>query len=461
MKSDTEAAVKGKQWPLSSYGPFKEKPSLPNLEDQSFEEIRALCYEAKSGGTLQTILPQLSQQVADASYKMSMLCDLNNVNNNMLNMLVNLYNSGESPANNQTALSGGNPFAMSSGVGGGQSNSLFGNSNMTQPQNPFGSNIFGTATATPSSNIFGGATSTSTNSFFGQSNTPFGGGGNATTSVFGGQSAFGGSNPNSFGASSFGQTNSSPFSLSQIGQSAESNSKPSTIFGTSQFQQTQNSIFGGPPAFGNQIVQPTKPSGLFGSTNTTAPSMFGQSQNSTPSGLFSQVNSNQPAGGGNLFGSSFSTQTQQPQQPQSLFGTIADNKSIFGQNANSNQSIFGTNQQQINQSSNIFANAMSQQQANPQNIFGASQPQQEQPSFFSQSNSNPTASNIFQNQTKAPPIGGTIFGGNSGFGQPEPVSQSTYSKLEDLMPEDLEWFKANAFELGKIPTVPPPQELCV
>lgn len=450
---------------LSSYGPFKDKPSLPNFEDQSFEEIRWLCYEAKNNGILQTLLPQLSQQVADASYKVSMLCDHNHVNNNLLNMLVNLYNS-DTTGNTQGSVStgSGNPFAISSAVGGGQTSSLFGTNTNTNPQpqqNPFGSSLFG-STAAPTSSIFGGGSSntgnsnSTTNSFFGQQTPAFGTSG---TSVFGGQNAFGGGAANSFGTSSFGQPSASPFSLSQIAQPTDA-SKPAGVFGASPFQQTQNSIFGAAPAFGNQI-QPTKPSGLFSSPSTN--SAFGQTT-VAPASLFGQTN-NQPANTGNLF-SSFGASTQLQPQPQGLFGAASENKSLFGQSANSNTGMFGaTTQQQNVQSSNIFANALQQQSNNAQSIFGTQHQQQSetQPNIFDQSTSNTGGSNIFQNQANNPAMGtGAIFGGNSGFGQQqEQVNENAFSKLEDLKPEDLQWFQASAFVLGKIPTVPPPKELCV
>ncbi len=469
MKTDAEAAIKGKQWMLSSYGPFKDKPSLPNFEDQSFEEIRSLCYDAKNKGNLQALLPQLTQRNADASYKISMLCDVNNVNNNLLTTLVSLYNSGESTGNTQSnSLGSGNPFAISSGVGGGsQTSSLFGAN--TAQQNPFGNSLF-SSNSTPSSSIFGSGNGNTTSSIFGQQQqqNAFGSSG---TSVFGGQSAFGGgvaANTNTFGTSSFGQpaTNASPFALSQIGQPTDA-AKPTSIFG-----QTQNSIFGAAPAFSNPI-QPSKPSGLFGAPNTN--SIFGQNQQ-TPAaasgGLFGQSNNtNQPTNTGNLFSSPFGSSVPQP-QTQSIFGAVAtENKSIFGQVA-SNQSMFGTNQQQqqqqqTNQSSNIFASALAQQQNPTQNVFGV-QHQPEAPSqqsIFNQSNSNTTSgSSIFQNQANAPAMGGSIFGGGGGgFGQPavEQINQSAYSKLEDLKPEDLQWFQAENFMLLKIPTVPPPRELCV
>lgn len=49
---DTNAAINGKQWLLSSYGPFKSKPNFPGLNDISPEELRFQTYEAKNNGTL-------------------------------------------------------------------------------------------------------------------------------------------------------------------------------------------------------------------------------------------------------------------------------------------------------------------------------------------------------------------------------------------------------------------------
>ena len=37
---------------------------------------------------------------------------------------------------------------------------------------------------------------------------------------------------------------------------------------------------------------------------------------------------------------------------------------------------------------------------------------------------------------------------------------STYSKVSDLTKEEIEAFKAQSFVMGKIPTKPPPKELC-
>lgn len=52
VKSDIQAALKGGQWILSSYAPYKEKPGYPGLTDLSPEEARLFIYEAKANNTV-------------------------------------------------------------------------------------------------------------------------------------------------------------------------------------------------------------------------------------------------------------------------------------------------------------------------------------------------------------------------------------------------------------------------
>lgn len=42
-----------KQWLLSCYGPFKEKPVFPGFLDYAFEEIRFGFYDAIKNGTVE------------------------------------------------------------------------------------------------------------------------------------------------------------------------------------------------------------------------------------------------------------------------------------------------------------------------------------------------------------------------------------------------------------------------
>jgi nucleoporin-like protein 2 len=62
LSTEIEAAKKGKQWPLSCFGPFKEKRSIPNfVDDMQFEEVRLQYLEAKNQNNLQNYTIQLTQ----------------------------------------------------------------------------------------------------------------------------------------------------------------------------------------------------------------------------------------------------------------------------------------------------------------------------------------------------------------------------------------------------------------
>lgn len=50
--NDMTAFEHCKQWLLSCYGPFKEKPIFPGFVDYSFEEIRFGFYDAIQNGTV-------------------------------------------------------------------------------------------------------------------------------------------------------------------------------------------------------------------------------------------------------------------------------------------------------------------------------------------------------------------------------------------------------------------------
>lgn len=56
VSEEVELAEKGMQWPLSCYGPFKERPSIPGTEDVSPEEIRWEMYEAQKTGNVEQVV---------------------------------------------------------------------------------------------------------------------------------------------------------------------------------------------------------------------------------------------------------------------------------------------------------------------------------------------------------------------------------------------------------------------
>lgn len=459
VQTDLDGSVKGKQWPLSSYGPFRDRPSVPNfIVDQSFEEIRLLCYESKTQGTFSTVAAQISQQIIDAKARTSMLHDFGG---DAQNIIVNLRGIGDDndTSTQNNSFSNANPFAINvpNVAATNQSTNLFGTIPSNAASNPF-------ATESVGGSIF---SNSNNKGFDGASNNGF----NATPS-FGGGSIFGGGF-NSATGSSFQSTSASPFSLSQVGKTVDQQPlSGSNIFGMAQTQT--NPIFGGSASFGSNTAS------IFSQqqqvTNNTS-NIFGQSQQpnthqSQSSNFFGPDNSSS-AGGQNIFGVGVSD-TAAITTNQAMFGAVQE--SIFGNQQAQHQNVFG------GQTQNAFGSvAVQQPQASDvgSGIFGTNASlQPTSTSFGFQSES---AQTTIQSQlafaTKNHPQPST-FGTNTthGFQAQQNSSQSlligasvtaaaiestVYSKIENLSPDDLERFKANTFELGKIPTVPPPRELCI
>ena len=199
-----------------------------------------------------------------------------------------------------------------------------------------------------------------------------------------------------------------------------------------QQQQTSTGIFGG---------QTQPQAGIFGSQTPQQSSLFGPQTPQQSTGIFGQPQQPKPSG---LFG-----QQHQQTQPSSIFG------------------------QQQQQPSGIFSSQASQQQ---QSLFGQPQGTLPAPTTFGSSSSTnfgvgeadsgTPQSNLFANRTGDPThVGSTPFGSATGgglFGEVfEQVDSSTYTALEQLGKEILDSFQSGKFELGKIPEMPPPKELCV
>uniref|UniRef100_A0A2A4J1V8 Nucleoporin NUP42 n=1 Tax=Heliothis virescens TaxID=7102 RepID=A0A2A4J1V8_HELVI len=166
-------------------------------------------------------------------------------------------------------------------------------------------------------------------------------------------------------------------------------------------------------------------------TANSAQSIFGQAQNS----IFNQQAAPDPAK--QLFAQANQISFAQSQPSRNIFGqqnTSADPKSIFAVAAQNN-----FNQTNQSNPTDIFA------QAN-QNIF-AREP--------SQNNSPFSQGNVFQ----PAPNPASIFGQASNKLQMEDDS-GAYSKMEELAESDLEAFKSDRFQLGFIPELPPPYEMC-
>ena len=73
-------------------------------------------------------------------------------------------------------------------------------------------------------------------------------------------------------------------------------------------------------------------------------------------------------------------------------------------------------------------------------------------------NNSPFQSKASNSLTSTHPFASTSNVQKSPATEVDPVS--TYSKASDLTKEEVEAFKAQSFVMGKIPTKPPPKELC-
>ena len=56
VAEDVLHAERGGQWLLSCYGPFKEKPCIPEMDDYSPEEVRWEMYQAQKNGTTDQVV---------------------------------------------------------------------------------------------------------------------------------------------------------------------------------------------------------------------------------------------------------------------------------------------------------------------------------------------------------------------------------------------------------------------
>lgn len=469
IKAEMDAAIKGKQWPLSCFGPFKEKRNLiPDESDLSFEEVRLQCFESKANNTFPMYEQQLMQRIQEANMRMHTLM---NVNREVLQSVINIYDEKPSTTDNKpfgsttstaTGIFGGgtsSTFQQSASIFGGSTSGGFGQT--TTPASsgfnqPAGAGIFGGGTTNQTTmqntaSIFGGGTTggqtQATGSIFGQStatNATSGAGiftGGTTSLPFGQTSSIFGANKTGFtslqtGAGIFGGATNTPttgFNQPQTGI-FRGGATTGTFTGSIQpadapfgQQPAQSLIFSAPPpSFGatpqqNPTFRAAQPTNYpFGATQQPA-GPFGAAATSSnvPTGLFSAANSN----------------LQQQQPPPNPFGQAAPTPISVGNQS----SVFG----------NLGQNAVqAAQQAAIGGIFTNQSAQQSQP---------------------PPAFGQSSFGGTStGFGvtnTPQPATSSgesfLYSKMEDLTSEQLAAFQADEFVMGQIPNVPPPRELCI
>ena len=287
----------------------------------------------------------------------------------------------------------------------------------TQTAGGFGANTtgFGTNNAsTTTGGIFG--TGSQTSNAFGNNNSggifgakPAGGGifgTNNTTSAQPTGGLFGNTTNN---AGPFGNNqNNNPFGNQQQQSSANTFG---TGFGTNQNQPSASGFSG----FGQNAQ--SKPSGLFGTSNTNTNAGSGIFGNNT------QNNQQQPASN-SIFGTN--NQQQQPAS-NSIFGTNNNQQQpaasgLFGKTQSTGTGLFGANNNSASNNSavaNPFGgfntnNNANQGQQNQGGLFGTNNQQQQKPaSLFNTGNTGSSTNWLGTNNNQQQPASNSLFGTNN------------------------------------------------
>lgn len=389
---------------------------------------------------------------------------LQNPSNEIVSMLVQIYNT---PVNNQDNTTA--PGMFSNSIFAQQQESPF-QQNHSQPTSIFAlanQQLFGKNTAQQQSNFTPAPTNT---------NTIFSG----AVAQSANQSIFSGGNSLFNKQQTFTGNNNAIGSMIGSNQSFVTNTQSNSPFGATQ--QQSNSPFGSTnntlslqqnnSPFGAAIntLSTQQNNSPFGTTNNT----LSTQQNKSPFGTTQQ---------NNIFNQSnnvFKTQTQNlPFQNQT------NNNPLFANQSPTNSVPAPTNST-FNFATAAAANLSSSpfmQQPQQTNIFATNSPQQNTSPFQQQPHNN--AGNIFNN----PSTGGNMFKGSTSifannqainseqksgasiFAQDsvqtvvnlgsEVNDSSAYSKLEDLTENEIKWFESESFEFGKIPEKPPTAQMCL
>jgi nucleoporin-like protein 2 len=308
ISAEVDAAVNGKQWMLSCFGPFKESKIMPNFtQDQSFDEVRLGFFDSTKSGNAQEFVRNLN---AEYSAALQRFVGLKNLSADMLQLVVNIYNTSteskgaKAQVQLQQNQQKSNPFQSTNMFTDSQqsaamnSSSIFGNSSNTT--NPFQSqkpSVFGQITTTasqqtPQPSLFAMAmtqqdksTSSPASSMFGQSifatasnqsqqqqlptqQTPsiFGGGGGNSSNIF--TAAANPALTNIIQSPSlFAQPTPIDFSVFTSPSSTPSTNIFQQALNTSQAAMPTTNIFGAQSVQQPPIPQQTTTTNIFGAQN--------------------------------------------------------------------------------------------------------------------------------------------------------------------------------------------------
>ncbi|XP_050451231.1 nuclear pore complex protein DDB_G0274915-like isoform X1 [Cataglyphis hispanica] len=333
-------AERGGQWLLSCFGPFRDRPIIPGMEDLSPEEVRCEIYEAQKSGMVEQAKLNFQRLCQDMKAKREALKNPTRETIAMLKKILGSSQKGGLNVSDNTAKKS-STFSFTAPhlglVNNASTNNVFGNKTFgVQNNNPFGGGGF---TSSNNTSIFGKTNNNSTSVFgntatFGNNLGGFATTTNATNSFFGGTtntstsfnsiqnntSTFGTPQNNPiFGGSSqtvFGQNNNVFGTTNQLG-----NAPSTSLFNNPMTSQANTSLFGGattttPNLFGGSSSTGLQANSVFGASTTSSGSSFS-------GGIFNQPKTQVPAFGG-----------------APVFGGVTSN---YANNSNGN-SIFGVNQ---------------------------------------------------------------------------------------------------------------------
>lgn len=229
-----------------------------------------------------------------------------------------------------------------------------------------------------------------------------------------------------------GENVAAPFgNLPQSNTSAFGNSNASSVFRSAVQPTAPVSVFtqnNTPSIFAqnNAFASPDPAKSIFAQASQNV--FSNQTQNNTP-GVFGVSSQSTPSQLTSIF-------PQPDTTAQSMFAQASHN--AYAQSAQPTPNVFNLQNAQ-NTAASIFANAS-------QSVFVPAQ----QTAFNNPTSNNPP-SNVFQKVVN-----------QSGFenASQQKVDTGVYSRIEDVSAEDMEAFKADDFQMGLIPDIPPPQSLC-
>lgn len=458
------AAERGGQWLLSCFGPFKEQPCIPGMDDVSPEEVRWEMYQGQKSGNVDQMKLQFQQLCSEMSSKREAL---KNPTHETALMLEKLQKGTKNPpsfsAKSNFTLStpqltnnppANNVFAPKT-YQGTSSTGTFGSFNSTSAvpslfnrQNPSTSSVFGAKPAFGGSVIFGNQQNTN-NSIFGGVSKP-------NNSVFGATQTMPTFGSTSQGGNSvFGvAATTSPTIFGQNSTNLFTNPQSNNLFPTSN--ASQNNLFANSttitsvnPIFSNNPVAPVTSASIFGAPKNAAPfgaaPVFG-----SPSGFNSTPTP-----------SVFSSQPPAFNPPASVFGTLAPTTSanhFVTQNANNLP--FGNVISSTVPNSGTFGRTMGPFSA-AHNVFGSTPSTPFASTTSTSSTSNPFAQKSQQAGGFISSPSGTSFGGMSSgpFGKTAVLDESVYTLASDLSDDEKNMYLSDQFILGKIPLNPPTIEL--